>query len=77
MPDLIPTPIKIPFTTNDIKSAYRKLMNNKSPGKDEISAKLIKSAPDILYEQITKIYNNVNETGQNLKKNTNDILRPL
>ena len=52
MPDLIPTPIKIPFTTNDIKSAYRKLMNNKSPGKDEISAKLIKSAPDILYEPL-------------------------
>ena len=77
MPDLIPKTMKISFTANGIKSADRKLMNNKSPGKDGISAKLIKCAPDILHKQITKIYNNVAETGEHLNKITNDILRPL
>ena len=58
---LIPMPMKIPFTIKEIKSAWavRKLKNNKIPGKVKISAELIKSAPDIAYEQIGTMYNNV------------------
>ena len=43
MPDRIPTPMRILFRTSEIKSAVRKLKNNKNPGKDKISAKLIRS----------------------------------
>lgn len=59
---LIPIPMKIPFIIKWIKSAVRKLKKNKIPGKDKITAKLIKSTPDIAYQQITKMY--IAETGE-------------
>ena len=77
MPDLNQTPTKIPFITNKIKSAVRNLMNNKEPIKDEISAKLIKSVPYIVYEQIAKTYNNITETSEHPNHITNSILRFL
>ena len=49
MPDLVSTPTKILVTTGEIKLAARKLKNNKSPGKNKISAELIKFVPDIVY----------------------------
>ena len=49
MPDLVSTPMKILVTTGEIKLAARKLKNNKSPGKNKISAELIKFVPDIVY----------------------------
>ena len=71
MPDFIPTPVKILFTINEVKSAVRKLKSSQSPGKDEISA------PDIVYEQIAKIYNNIAGTGEHSNEITDGIVRSL
>lgn len=49
MSNLVSTPTKILVTTGEIKLATRKLKNNKSPGKNKISAELIKFVPDIVY----------------------------
>lgn len=51
--------------------------NNKIPGKVKISAELIKSAPDIAYEQIAKMYSNVAKTGEYRNEITHDTLKPL
>lgn len=77
MPDFILTPMKILFTANEMKSVVRKLKNNQSPGKDEISAELIKSATDIIYKQIAKIYNSIAGTGEHPNGIAHDILKPL
>ena len=75
--DFILTPMKILFTANEMKSVVRKLKNNQSPGKDEISAELIKSATDIIYKQIAKIYNSIAGTGEHPNGIAHDILKPL
>ena len=77
MPDLILTTMKISFATNEIKSAVRKCKSNKNPGKDEIFVELINSAPDIVYEQIAKIYNSISENSEHLNEITHVILRLL
>ena len=40
-----------------------KIRNNKSPGCYDINAELIKHNPEIVYEHIAQILNNVTETG--------------
>ena len=77
MPVLIPIPMKISFTIKKIKSAVRKLKNNKIHEKGKIFSELIKSAPDIAYEQIAKMYSNIAETGEYRNEITHGTLKPL
>ena len=66
-----------PFTTDEVKSAVKTLKNNKSPGKDGITAELIKHSPDTLHQRIADIYNTIAETGEHPDEITNGILHAL
>ena len=59
MPDLRPTVMSNPFTSDEIKKAVSKMKMNKSPGYDKIPVELIMYAPDCVYESITKIFNQI------------------
>ena len=43
-----PKPLESPITVGEVKAAAKKLNNNRDPGRDGISAELIKYAPDEL-----------------------------
>ena len=77
MPNIKPTKMKKPFTTNEIKKVVKTLNNNKSPGKDEISVELIKAAPNIIFQKIANIYNKIAETGEYPNELTHGLLKPL
>ena len=53
-----PKPLAQIITTEEIVKALTKISNQKSPGKDNIPADLLKSAPNIAYQQISMIMNN-------------------
>ena len=65
------------ITSEEIRSAVNKIRNNKSPGCDEINAELIKHSPEIVYENIAQILNNVAETGNKPIEITLGQLIPL
>ena len=69
--------MNIPFTLEEVKTATRKLKNNKSPGNDEISIELLKYAPNIIYDEISQIYNIIAETGEYPKELIQGLLCPL
>ena len=77
MPEIPPTAMTTPFTSNEIKKAVSRMKSNKSPGCDEIQVELIKNAPDIILETIAHIYNKLAETGDCPKEINFGILRPL
>ena len=58
-----PTPMINPFTKEEISNAIYKLKNNKSAGKDGVKAEMLKNSPDIIFEEITKIFNEIAQTG--------------
>ena len=69
--------MKIKFTSEEIKKAATSLKNNKSPGKDQLKAEMLKYGPTELYQGIAEIFNDMAETGifpQQIKKG---ILIPL
>ena len=76
-PTIIPREMTIPFTTDEIKTAVRKMKNNKSPGIDNVNVELIKFSPDIVYQQMADIYNEISRTGNHPKELTHGILCPL
>src|SRR5579872_100104 len=53
----------VPFTANEIKTAVKKLKNNKSPGPDNIVSEMLKNSPEIAYNNIAQIFNYIAETG--------------
>ena len=63
MPDLRPTVMSNPFTSDEIKKAMSKMKMNKSPGCDEIPVELIMYAPDCVYESIAEIFNQIASNG--------------
>jgi len=75
--DIKPMKMNIPFTKEEVKNATRKLKNNKSAGSDNITAEQLKNAPDIMYEKIAEIYNNIAETGKYPDEIKLGILVPL
>ena len=48
----------------EIQKGTNSLNNNKSAGADNVTAKLLKNAPDIIPSQIALIYNNIATTGK-------------
>ena len=50
------------ITSEEVKLAVNKIRNNKSPGRDNINAELLKHSPDIVFKHIAQILNNVAET---------------
>ena len=77
LPDIPPTPMRIPFTADEIKKAASKLKNNKSPGCDGIVAEMIKCAPDEIFERISTIYNNMSREGDFPEEVILGVLRAL
>ena len=49
------------ITAKEVEDAVRKMSNNKAPGKDNIPVELLKYAPKIVYEEITKTLNSIFE----------------
>ena len=72
-----PTPMNIPFTAKEIKTAVQKIKNNKSSGNDNIKIELIKHAPYEVLEKIAEIYNNLASTGDHPNEINHGILRAL
>ncbi len=64
VPIIKPEKLKEPITTQEIKSAIKKLKNNKSPGCDDVQAELIKHSPEIVQQHIANILNKAAETGE-------------
>ena len=77
MPDLRPTVMSNPFTSDEIKKAVSKMKMNKSPGCDEIPVELIMYAPDCVYESIAEIFNQFTSDGDCPKEINHGILVPL
>ena len=69
--------MKNPFKAEEIKEAVKRLMNNKSPGKDQITAEQIKNAPEILYRIIADMFNNVAKTGEYPKEIIEGLIIPI
>ena len=72
-----PVQMKNPFKAEEIKEAVKKLKNNKSPGKDQITAEQIKNAPEILYRIIADMFNNVAKTGEYPKEIIEGLIIPI
>ena len=63
IPEIKPQKLKIEIDSEEVKTAIDKLRNNKSPGFDQINAELIKNSPNIVFEHIAQILNEIAETG--------------
>ena len=63
IPNLKPQKLEKEITSEEVRLAVEKLKNNKSPGCDQINAELVKNSPEIVFEQIAQILNNIAETG--------------
>ena len=77
MPDLRPTEMSNPFTSDKIKKAVSNMKMNKSPGCDEMPVELIMYAPDCVYESIAEIFNQIASDGDCPKEINHGILVPL
>ena len=53
------------------------MKNNKSPGYDNLSAKLLKNSPPVIHEYIAEIYNEMAETGKYPCEIKDGLLIPL
>ena len=51
--------MRIPFTTNEIRSTVQNLKTNKSHGGDGIPVKLFKHVPEAIYEKNTDTFNSL------------------
>ena len=75
--DLEPTEMKRPFTEVEIRKSVSRLKNNKSTGIDDISTKMIKYSPKIVYQQIADIFNEMAKTGNIPDEVIECVLVPL
>ena len=76
-PDVTPTEMKIPFSTNEVRRAIKSLKNNKSAGIDDIVAEQLKYGPEIVIAGIADIFNNIAGSGSYPKEIKEGILIPL
>ena len=74
---VLPTPMSTLFTSSEIRKAVWTLKNNKSPGMDQINVELIKYSPEVVYEKIAAIYNDIAATGKHPNEIAHGILRAL
>ena len=71
------TTLQNPFTVEEVKKAIKSLKYNKSAGCDLLRTEHLKYAPDLLYEEIAELLNNVVETRDFLKELKIGLLVPL
>ena len=76
-PDLSPEPMKEPFTAIETKKAALKAKNNTSPGIDNTHIEMIKYGPMEVFEEISKIYNEIAATGNYPVELTQGIISPI
>ena len=74
---VLPTPMSTLFTSSEIRKAVWTLKNNKSPGMDQINVELIKYSPEVVYEKIAAIHNDIAATGKHPNEIAHGILRAL
>ena len=77
MQNVLPTPMSILLTSSEKRKAVWTLKNSKSPGMDQINVELIKYSPEVVYEKIAAIYNDIADTGKHPNEITHGILRAL
>ena len=77
MLNALATPMSTLFTSSEIRQAVWTLKNNKSPRMDQINIELIKYSPEVMYEKIADIYNNIAATWNYPNEITHGILRVL
>ena len=77
MQNVLPTPMSTLFTSSEIRKAVWTPKNNKSPRMDQTNVELIKYSPEVLYEKIAVIYNNIAATGKHANEMTHGIFRAL
>ena len=77
LPEYQKTTLQNPFTVEEVKKEIKSLKNNKSAGCDLLRAEHLKYAPDLLYEEIAELLNNVVETGEFPKELKIGLLVPL
>ena len=71
------TPMRDPFTSDEIQKAVNKLKNNKSAGIDNIKAEMLKNAPDTIIIEIAEILNDIAETGKYPNEITEGVITAL
>ena len=76
MQNVLPTLMSTLFTSSEIRKAVWTL-RNKSPGLDQINVELIKYSPEVVYEKIADMYNNIAATRKHPNEITHRILRAL
>ena len=72
-----PKEMKKPFNAKEIRKAAKSLKNGKSAGPDKIHVEMIKYAPIEIHREMSKIFNTVAETGENISELILGLLRPL
>ena len=77
MQSVLPTPVSTLLTSLEIRKAVWTLKNNKIPGVDQINVELIKYSPEVVYEKIADICNNIAAKGKHPNEITHEILRAL
>ena len=63
LPNIPPTAMKIPFTSEEIETAIKQLQSNKSAGRDNVKAELLKYGTKDIAKEIAIIYNEIARTG--------------
>ncbi len=77
MPHIPPTEMRNPFATEEIEKAVKSLKNDKSAGRDELKAQMIKYGPAVMCQGIAEVFNEMAKTGKHPQQVNHDILIPL
>ena len=75
--EITPLPMSVPFTCDEIQRAVKTLKNNKSAGIDGIKAEMLKNAPELVFETISKILNETARSGEHPKEITEGVITAL
>ena len=60
--------MKTPFTSEEVQAAIEQLQNNKSVGRENIKAELLKYGTENIAKEIATIYNEIARTGERPKR---------
>ena len=77
MQKALPTPMLTPFTSSEIRKVVWTLKVNKSLEMDQINVELTKYSPEVVYENIADIYNNIAARGKYPSDIIHEMLRAL
>ena len=76
-PNINPTKMEVPFTSEEIAKAAQSLKNNRSEGEDGLHSEYLKHAPQNVYKEISTLFNIMAETGKYPTEIKQGILTPL